>query len=269
MATYSGSGVFNSLISKLPFEIHLPGYQYCGPGTKLKKRLSRGDPGINGLDAACKEHDIAYSNNQDLSARHIADKQLEEAAWKRVKARDSKFGEKASAWTVATAMKIKRKLGMGINKKRQIPKTKVSLSGGVIKKTRQSLKGLKKSKFDKSDGLSESINLALSNAKAAVKDAGGRAKVRTPRILPVPKRGGFIPLIPLFAGLSALGALSGGAAGVAKAVNDASAARKKLEEMQRHNEKMEAIAIGKKGGGLYLKPYRKGLGLYISKSKNL
>jgi hypothetical protein len=50
-------------------------------------------------------------------------------------------------------------------------------------------------------------------------------------VLPLPKKiGGFLPLIPLFAGLSAVGALAGGAAAVAKSVNDAQMARKKYEE---------------------------------------
>ena len=48
------------------------------------------------------------------------------------------------------------------------------------------------------------------------------------------KKGGFLPLIPLFAGLSALGALSGGAAGIAKAVNDAN-----------HNKEIEKLASEK------------------------
>lgn len=70
-----GSGILNKLINKLPVELHLPGYQYCGPGTKLQKRLARGDPGINQLDTACKEHDIAYSQNLDnIQARHATDK---------------------------------------------------------------------------------------------------------------------------------------------------------------------------------------------------
>ncbi|KAJ8979793.1 hypothetical protein NQ317_007703 [Molorchus minor] len=76
-----GRGIVNTLINKLPFELHLPGgYQYCGPGTKLQKRLARGDPGINKLDKACKQHDIAYSQS-DLAARHKADYQLEQTAW--------------------------------------------------------------------------------------------------------------------------------------------------------------------------------------------
>ena len=71
------------------------------------------------------------------------------------------------------------------------------------------------------------------------------------RVIPIPKVGGFLPLIPIFAGLSALGALAGGAAGVAKAVNDAKAAERKLEEEKRDNQLMEAISL-KKGSGLYI-----------------
>lgn len=55
-----GAGILNTLINKLPIELHLPGYRFCGPGTKLRKRLARGDTGINPLDEACKIHDIAY-----------------------------------------------------------------------------------------------------------------------------------------------------------------------------------------------------------------
>jgi len=62
------------------------------------------------------------------------------------------------------------------------------------------------------------------------------------------------------AALGAAGSVAGGAAGIAKAVNDAQAAKRALEESERHNKTKEVIAIGK---GLYLKPYRKGLGLYL------
>ena len=107
------------------------------------------------------------------------------------------------------------------------------------------------------------LKTLLKSARLAVKKFGGKRKIKIPRVIRVPKSGGFIPLIPLFAGLSALGALSGGAAGIAKAVNDAKSAQKKLEEAVRHNKTMEAIAIGKKGNGLYLKPYKKGYGLFL------
>ncbi|KYM98520.1 hypothetical protein ALC62_10769, partial [Cyphomyrmex costatus] len=65
------------------------------------------------------------------------------------------------------------------------------------------------------------------------------------------KRGGVLPILPM---LGALGFLIGGAAGVAKAVNDSKAARRQLEELQRHDRAME------QGRGLYLAPYKHGYG---------
>lgn len=85
-------------------------------------------------------------------------------------------------------------------------------------------------------------------------------------MISVPKLGGALPLIPIFAGLSALGALMGGTASVANAVVNANDAKKRLGEAQRHNETMEAIALGrtsKKGDGLYLEPYKRGYGLFL------
>ena len=59
------------------------------------------------------------------------------------------------------------------------------------------------------------IQNALKTARLAIKKAGGRNRIKIPRVLPI-KQGGFLPLLPLiFGGLSALGALSGGAAGIA------------------------------------------------------
>ena len=52
--------------SKTDIELHWPGYQYMGPGTKLKKRLKRGDPGVNRLDKIAKQHDIDYSRAKNL-----------------------------------------------------------------------------------------------------------------------------------------------------------------------------------------------------------
>ena len=36
-----GEGIMNRLINKLPFEVHLPGHNFTGPGTKLSKRLNK------------------------------------------------------------------------------------------------------------------------------------------------------------------------------------------------------------------------------------
>lgn len=263
-----GRGVVNNLINKLPFEIHLPGYQYCGPGTKLHKRLARGDPGINALDRRCREHDISYSKSSNLEDRHKADYELEQRAWERVKSKDAKLGEKAAAWAVTNAMKVKRKLGMGNATK---CKRKLGMGVGCRKKV-----GFRKAvltnvakllKKHASHNIKKDSAMTVKAARIAVKNAGGRKKINTPRILPLPKTGGILPLIPIFAGLSALGALTGGAAGVAKAVIDAKNSKKKLEEDERHNKTMESIALGKKGSGLYMKPYKNGYGLYLKKQE--
>lgn len=119
------------------------------------------------------------------------------------------------------------------------------------------VKQIKKHVFSqKPDTMKDAIQIAMktaNNFKSKIKLGGSR-------IVPIPKTGGVLPLIPIFAGLSALGALSGGAAGVTKAINDARSASKQLEESQRHNKTMEAIAMGK---GIYLKPYKRGMGLFL------
>lgn len=270
-----GSGFVNSLINKLPVELHIPGYQFCGPGTKLTDRLVRGDSGINPLDRACMQHDIAYSQSEDIQNRHKADQELENRAWERVLSKDSNLGEKAAAWAVTNAMKVKRKLGMGlvsangrITTRRKRSKLKrVRKFGGAHKRPRSFQRAILKRvrdavKRSNRGDMEESARIALSAAKVALKDAGGRKKINQPRVIPIPKFGGFLPLIPIFAGLSALGGLAGGAAGIAQAVNRTKAAQEQLKESQRHNQTMEAIALGKKGSGLYLKPYRRGMGLF-------
>jgi len=113
-----GLGIVNNLINRLPVELHIPGYQFCGPGTRLKQRLAQGQRGVNPLDAACREHDIAYSENQhDISARHVADRILQKKAWERTLAPDSSLGEKAAAFAVANIMKVKRRFGLGMKRK--------------------------------------------------------------------------------------------------------------------------------------------------------
>lgn len=249
-----GRGLLNSIINKLPVELHIPGYNYCGPGTKLHKRLLRGDRGVNDLDDACKQHDIAYSNNNNLIDRHKADELLAEEAIKRFKSKDASVGEKLSALGVAGAMKTKLKMGMG-SKPNQNLKTKKK--GGalsfndVVKRARKSISS--------SNDLNKAAKIAFRTVSKI------KRRVNKPRVITIPKKGGFLPLVPIFAGLSALGALSGGAAGIAKAVNDAKAAAEQLKEQQRHNKTMEAaIAMGE---GLYLKSHKKGLGLYLRSQK--
>ena len=199
-----GRGLVNKIINKLPFELHIPGYQYCGPGTKLAKRLARGDLGINPLDAACKEHDIAYSRNREnVQARNDADKILAKKAWNRVKSKDATLGEKAAAYAVTNTMKLKSRFGMGLKKKKKRNKKRARVGRGLKKKV--SLKKIAKAPAFKSVPSKcalKVIRLVLKKARSAVKGAGGKKNIEIPRILPIPSGGALPFLIPLFAGLS-------------------------------------------------------------------
>lgn len=316
-----GGGLVNSIINNLPVELHIPGYSYCGPGTRLHKRLKRGDPGINNLDKACKAHDIAYSKTKQVKDRHIADNILKEEAWKSAISNDSNIAVRISALAVANLMAAKVKLGMGMacnkavskNRKPVVKKQKAGLimgkavlkkrGAGLIKKKavpkkRKPVRNVRTPvkpsptppappsppppqsatspstlssavlnaknalKLTKSANIKDAIKVALKAAAKGIIKSRNKHIITKPRIIPVPKTGGVLPfLIPIFAGLSAVGALSGGVAGIARAVSKASEAAKALDESKRHNRTMESIAMGK---GLYLKPYRTGMGLYLS-----
>lgn len=93
-------------IEKLP-EIHIKGYSYCGPNTDLVSRLAQGEVGVNELDSACKEHDIAYAASRDLERRYQADKILVLKAFSRVYAKDSRIGERITALIVCGLIGIK------------------------------------------------------------------------------------------------------------------------------------------------------------------
>lgn len=265
----TGRGIINSLINKLPIELHLPGYQYCGPGTKLEKRLKRGDPGINVLDAACKQHDISYSlNKSNLEARHQADYVLEQKAWQRVNSEDASTGEKAAAWLVTNIMKGKRRFGMGMKmKKMKVKKGKNRKSNNRKVAFGRAIRRAVHSSICKDGGNNKNIKNIRKLAKAALlvarksmKASGGKRNITTPRIIPIPKVGGILPLIPIFAGLSALGSLAGGAAGIVRAIKNVKNARE--------NKNFSDTTLNVKGNGLHLKPYRKGLGLFLRPSKN-
>ena len=221
--------LLNNLLDKLNVGLHLPKFNYCGPGTRLAKTLARGDKGINELDNFCKEHDISYSKTHgDLIARREADKVLAEIDLGRVFAKDAKFGERLAALGVAGAMKLKRKLGAGLLLSRKQKKSKKA----AHKKKGGSLNGRRKRK---------------------------RGIKRGRRVIPVPpKQGGVLPLVPLFA---SVGALASGAATVARAINQAKSNKRQLDESVRHNKHMEALAMGKAGKGFRLRPWGYGLRL--------
>ena len=69
-------------IAKLGVEFHpyflskKKRYQFLEPGTFLKKRLDRGDQGINRLDRIARRHDIDYSKAKSLEDKWKADDKM-------------------------------------------------------------------------------------------------------------------------------------------------------------------------------------------------
>ncbi|KAL4142040.1 hypothetical protein QTP88_004572 [Uroleucon formosanum] len=205
-------------------------YQYCGSGTNLKKWLARGDKDINLLDSACRDHGIAYEQSNYIADRNKADYILEQRARDRFKSKDSGLKEKAVAWGVTTAMKAKRKIGGGCGFKTAIKAAKNIMKKNIVERN-----------------LTKLTKKCVAVARKTFKIK----KTKVPRIITIPKKGGVLRLIPIFAGLSALGALTGGVANVVKVAN----------EFNRN-------APSHLGKGLYITPY-KAFKLNFSRSLNV
>lgn len=138
-------------------------------------------------------------------------------------------------------------------------------TGRGFKKTFKNIVSLTKKHINKFKPKCKKAAIELAVAVARELASDSNSTVNIPRVIPVPKVGGFLPLIPIFAGLSAAGGLAGGAAGIAKAVQAIKSAKQRLQELKRHNQKMEELCIG---NGLCLKEHGDGLGIYVKKQKN-
>ncbi|KAK7595001.1 hypothetical protein V9T40_001434 [Parthenolecanium corni] len=253
-----GKGLINSLIDNLPVPLHLPGYNYAGPGTPLDLHLERGVKPINKLDEAAMKHDIAYSRSDALKQRHDADYVLQEEAWQRVKADDSSLGEKANAWLVTNAMKVKRAIGAGVSKPRyteypanldeqDLEKLKKAASGrnGVsitlrCNRTKESIGG------DIHIPLTAKQIRGVKAAHAKQKDAKIRltgAQLKTMATT----EGGFLPA--LLAAVPAIAAVGSLITQGVTAYNNKKANDKLVEERKRHNKVLESAATGKTAEG--------------------
>ena len=68
--------LLNKVINNLSREIHLPGHNFTGPGTKLNKRLKpdltpkEWSKPINRVDKAAYHHDLCYLKNNDTATRN-------------------------------------------------------------------------------------------------------------------------------------------------------------------------------------------------------
>lgn len=132
----------------------------------------------------------------------------------------------------------------------------------VVRNVKSAIKSSKPANID------SAINVAI----ASVKKTKNGKRVTVPRTIKVPHySGGVLPLVPIFAGLSALGTIVSSGVGIASAINQAKKAQMELEESKRHNRLIEGVVIGNKvGHGFYLHKNKRGKGFYLRQnSKNL
>lgn len=101
-----GFSCIDFVLVKCP-KIHIKGYNYCGINTNLEELLADNVTGINKLDCACMEHDIAYSESIDPKWRYISDKILLLKAFQRMYAIDSRIGERLVALIISSLIGVK------------------------------------------------------------------------------------------------------------------------------------------------------------------
>ena len=114
-----GSSLLNKAINNLKHEIHLPGHNFTGPGTKLNKRLypdltpKEWSKPINRIDKAAYTHDICYLKNDDTATRNaVCDKNM----FKELKGiYNPTIREKMERGLVSTLIGTKARFGWGVN----------------------------------------------------------------------------------------------------------------------------------------------------------
>ena len=118
--TQKGSLLLNKFINNIPVEMHLPGHNFTGPGTKLNKRLNpdltpkkRSKP-INRVDKAAYHH-VCYLKNNDTATRNaVCDKNM----LKELKGiYNPTLRERLDKSIVSNLIGTKIKFGMGVKKK--------------------------------------------------------------------------------------------------------------------------------------------------------
>ena len=78
-----GGSLLNKAINNLPFEMHLPGHNFTGLGTKLNSVLNpdltpkEWSKPVHRVDKATYHHDICYLKNDDTATRNaVCDKNM-------------------------------------------------------------------------------------------------------------------------------------------------------------------------------------------------
>ena len=118
----TGGSLLNKAINNLPVEMHLPGHNSTGPGTKLNKRLNpdltpkKWSKPINRVDKAAYHHDLCYLKNNDTATRNtVCDKNMLKEL---TGIYNPSIREKMERGLVSTLIGTKARFGMGVREKK-------------------------------------------------------------------------------------------------------------------------------------------------------
>lgn len=95
-------------------EKHLPGCNYCGPGTDVNRRMRNKVQPMNRLDQACFKHDLDTETRgpnragTDPAKLRASDKRLEKEAHRIALDKKTSRTERRLAWVVYRAMKFNK-----------------------------------------------------------------------------------------------------------------------------------------------------------------
>ena len=116
-----GGSLLNKAINILPLKIHLPGHNFTGSGTNLKKQLNpdltpkKWSKPVYRVDKAAYHHDLCYLKNNDTATRNaVCDKNM----LKELKGvYNPTLRERLDKSIVCKLIGTKVKFGMGVKKK--------------------------------------------------------------------------------------------------------------------------------------------------------
>ena len=119
--TREDGSLLNQAINNLPFEMHLPGHNFTGPSTEVKKRinpdltLKKWINPVNRVDKVTYHHDVSYLKNDDTATRNaVCDKNM-------LKELEGIYNpslrERLDKSIVSKLIGMKVKFGIGVKKK--------------------------------------------------------------------------------------------------------------------------------------------------------
>jgi len=134
LAAIKGCSLLNYAIKAFPFELHILGYQFCGPGTRLEERLARSDRGINLLDAACHEHDVLICiATISRNGTYTTDNILAERARKRIYYGRFDFRKESCCRCRLSSHKAQDKNRYGFEDEKEEEENKVNTAGSEMR----------------------------------------------------------------------------------------------------------------------------------------